>query len=127
MRFYVLTAGGPLSAEEPIETLRSGESPLSGLLAAGDELMSEFLQYGWSEVPVGPAKPLELLKAFAIVAVIAAFTYGAWQIPVGWVRWPAVAMGAFFTIAALIVPYAMLAAPRLQAAGAQGTGPGEAQ
>jgi len=124
MRFYVLTAEGVLTAEEPVGPLRMGESPLSGLLEAGDELMSEFLQYGWSEVPVGPPKALDLLKAFAIVAAIVGLTCAAWHIPVEWVKWPAVAIGVFFTIAALIVPYAMLAAPRLQAALPQGPGIG---
>ena len=61
----------------------------------------------------GPTPPLDLVKAFAIVAMIAALTYAAWLIPIWWLRWPAVAVGLFFTIAALIVPYAMLRAPRM--------------
>lgn len=128
MRFYFLTARGVLTIEEPVGALRSGESPLSGLLEVGDELMSEFLQYGLGcEAPVRPARPIEYLKAFAIVAAIGALTYAAWLIPMAWLRWPAVATGAFFTIAALIVPYAMLTAPRLQPEPAQGPGSGDRQ
>ena len=112
-RFYVLTRDGVLTAEEPVAMLRSGESPLSPLLETGDELISEFLQYGWSEVPIPPSTPSDYFKAFAMVAGIAALTYAAWLIPFAWLRWPAVAVGIFFTIAALIVPYAMLTAPRL--------------
>ena len=115
IRFFFLTRDGVLTAEEAIGTLRSGQSPLSPLLDVGDELMSEFLQYGYSKVPLPPSKPADLLKAFAMVAVFGALTYAAWLIPIGWLRWPAVAIGVFFTIAALIVPYAMLSAPRLRA------------
>ena len=116
MRLYFLTRQGVLTAEESAEALRSGRSPLSPLLEVGDELMSEFLQYLMVESgPLPPPKPVELLKALAMVAAIAGLTYAAWLIPVAWLRWPAVAIGAFFTIAALIVPYAMLTAPRLTA------------
>jgi hypothetical protein len=83
-----------------------------------DELMSEFLQYGLARaVKVGPPRALELVKAFAIVAAIGALTCAAWLIPNPWLRWPAVAVGAFFTIAALIVPYAIVVAPRLSGYG----------
>lgn len=114
-RFYVLTGRGVLTAEEATGALRSGQSALSPLLEAGDDLMSEFLQYGLVRAPVSPPKPLDLLKAVAMVAGIAALTYAAWLIPVAWLRWPAVALGAFFTLSALIVPFAMLIAPRLTA------------
>ncbi|HYI49838.1 MAG TPA: hypothetical protein VEX35_15375 [Allosphingosinicella sp.] len=121
IRFYFLTRHGILTAEEGIGPLRSGQRPLSSLLEVGDELVSEFLQYGWADrVPVAPPKPVDLLKPMAIVVLIAALTYAAWLIPIAWLRWPAVAIGAFFTIAALIVPFAMLTAPRLAA-----DGPGE--
>jgi hypothetical protein len=111
-RFYVLTRQGILTHEEAVGSLRAGESPLSPLLETGDELMSEFLQYGYGQAPLPPLKPADLIKALAMVAVIAALTYAAWLIPSAWIRWPAVAIGAFFTIAALIVPYAMLTARR---------------
>lgn len=109
-RFYVLTREGVLTAEEPIAALRSGRSPLSPLLEVGDELMSEFLQYGWADEPLPPPTPFEWAKVLAMVAGIAALTYAAWLIPFAWLRWPAVAIGLFFTVAALIVPYAMLTA-----------------
>jgi hypothetical protein len=113
VRFSFVTAKGVLTGEEPVHALRGGESPLSPLMDVADELMSEFLQYGLARaVKVGPPRALELVKAFAIVAAIGALTYAAWLIPNPWLRWPAVAVGAFFTIAALIVPYAMVVAPR---------------
>jgi hypothetical protein len=121
VRFYFLTSRGILTAEEGIGALRSGQKPLSPFLEVGDDLVSEFLQYGWADrAPVPPPKPVDLLKPMALVAVIGALTYAAWLIPIAWVRWPAVIIGAFFTIAALIVPYAMLAAPRLAADRSEG-------
>ena len=56
-----------------------------------------------------------------MVAAIGALTYAAWLIPFGWLRWPAVAIGLFFTVAALILPYAMLTAPRGSAGQPEGT------
>ena len=47
--------------------------------------------------------------ATAMAVAIAGLTYLAWLIPVGWIRWPLVALGAFFTAAALFVVLAMLA------------------
>ncbi len=114
MHLYVLTAKGVLAARDEIAPLRSGRRPLSPLLEVGDELMSEFLQYGWADAPVPPLTPFDYFKALAMVAFIAALTYAAWLIPFAWLRWPAVAVGLFFTVAALIVPYAMLTAPRTE-------------
>ena len=115
-RFYFLTPKGVLTAEEPIRDLRKGYHPMSPLMDAGDELMSEFAQYVWvPREPVSPPGPAAVLKALAIVAAAGALTYAAWLIPIAWLRWPAVTLGAFFTIAAMIVPFAMLAAPRLTA------------
>jgi len=117
MRFYVLTGQGVLTAGAAVGALRGGDHPLSPLLDAADALMSEFLQYiQYESGPVSPPTPGELGKALAMVAVIAALTVAAWFIPTPWLRWPAVAIGAFFTIAAMILPYAMLTAPRLTAA-----------
>jgi hypothetical protein len=114
IRFYVLTRRGIFTREESTWTVRGGESPVSPLLDAADELMSELEQYLWTRHgPVSPPRPLELLKAVAIVATIAALTCAAWFIPIAWLRWPAVAIGVFFTIAAAIVPYAMVRAPGL--------------
>ena len=48
------------------------------------------------------------LKIWGMAIGLAALTYAAWLIPYGWLRWPLVAVGAFFTIAALIVVYALL-------------------
>ena len=122
MRFHVLTGAGLFAAEAPVAALRAGTHPLSPLLDVADELMSEFLQYLDVETgPLPPPKPAEWLKVFAMVAVIAGLTYAAWLIPSPWLRWPAVAIGAFFTIAALIVPWAMLTAPRRTAEPADGT------
>jgi hypothetical protein len=121
MRFYFLTRDGVLTAEESAEALRNGASALSPLVEAADELVSEYMQYGWGQVPVPPPTPFDLAKALAIVAAIAGLTYAAWLIPVGWLRWPAVSIGLFFTLAALIVPYAMLTAPRPAAGGGEGT------
>lgn len=124
-RFYFLTRKGVLTAEESVWELRSGGHSLSPLMDASDELMSEFTQYLWvPRGPVSPAKPIELLKAVAMVAAIGALTYAAWLIPIAWVRWPAVAIGAFFTIAAAIVPVAMLVAPRLSAEEPEPAAPG---
>jgi hypothetical protein len=107
MRFHVLTRAGILSAEA--QDGRDG--PLLPLIEVADELMSEFLQYGLLErMPPEPLTATDWIRALAMVAAIAGFTYLAWLIPIPWLRWPAVAIGVFFTIAALIVPYAMLTA-----------------
>ncbi|HET9428707.1 MAG TPA: hypothetical protein VFO69_10145 [Allosphingosinicella sp.] len=115
MRFYVLTRNGVLTAEASTSELRSGRSPLSPLLAAADVLMSEFLQYRLGrDIPLLPTTPAEFAKAVALVVLFAALTFGAWQIPIGWLRWTIVTIGAFLTIAALIVPVSMVAAPRMK-------------
>ena len=120
IRFYFLTSQGVLTALEHAGSVRSGESRLSPLLEIADELMSEFLQYGLIDLPVSPPTLVDLSKALAMVAAIAALTYAAWLIPIAWLRWPAVAIGAFFTIAALIVPWAMITAPRRREDGSGG-------
>ena len=114
-RFFFLTPQGVLAAEDEVSALRAGESPLSPLFATANELVSEFMQYPLGDALVesaGPATAGDWVKAFAMVALFAALTYAAWLIPTPWIRWPAVAVGAFFTIAALIIPYAMLVAAR---------------
>lgn len=112
VRFHVLSSHGVFTAEEAIGRARAGQSPFSPLLDTADELMTEFLQYAYGREPLPPLTSAHWIKAFAMVAVIAALTYAAWLIPSPWLRWPAVAVGAFFTIAASIVPYAMLTASR---------------
>ena len=124
MRFYALTGRGILTAEAEIDVLRNGDHPLSPLLEAADALMVEFLQYGLADIDPGPTRPADLLKALAMVALIAGLTWAAWQIPIPWLRWPLVVIGAFFTIAALIVPYALLRAPRPEAEEGAGEGAG---
>lgn len=51
-------------------------------------------------------------KVFAIVAIFAALTWAAWQIPIGWLRWTAAGAGAFLTIASLVIVYATIEASR---------------
>ena len=50
------------------------------------------------------------VKAFAFIAVFAGLTYAAWLIPYGWLRWPLVLIGLFFTAAALVAGWACVAA-----------------
>lgn len=63
--------------------------------------------------PGPPEKPTakDFLSVMLLFLPIAAATVAAWWfIPWGWLRWPLVAVGAFFTIAALIVVYATVEA-----------------
>jgi len=63
----------------------------------------------------GPAPPIGavgFVKIFAFVAGFAGLTYAAWLIPYGWLRWPLVAVGLFFTVAALVAAWACIAAWR---------------
>ena len=50
------------------------------------------------------------VKSFMFVAVFAGLTYAAWLIPFGWLRWPLVVIGLFFTAAALMAAWACVAA-----------------
>ena len=112
VRFYFLTADGVLTSEAPTQDVRSGASSLSPLMEVADELLSEFMQYRLpDQIKTGPLKAVDWVKAFAMVGITGGLTYAAWQIPAPWLRWPAVAIGAFFTISALIVPYAMWVVP----------------
>ena len=54
--------------------------------------------------------PIAYVKAFGFVAIFAGLTYAAWLIPFGWVRWPLVVIGLFFTAAALMAAWACVAA-----------------
>ena len=113
VRFYFLTQPLLSSAEVASGDLLSGASPLSPLMDVADELISELSQYLLTDVePAGRPKPMEFVKALAIVAVIGGMTYAASLIHIPWIRWPLVCVGLFFTAAALFVLYAMLAGPR---------------
>lgn len=60
----------------------------------------------------GPAAPPPLLgfvKMAVILSAFAGLTYAAWLIPYGRLRWPLVAVAAFFTAAALFAAYACVA------------------
>ena len=52
----------------------------------------------------------EWFKGFALLALFVGLTYAAWQIPIGWIRWPAVIVAGFFALAALFVNVATFAA-----------------
>ena len=62
--------------------------------------------------PIAEPTALDRLKILAMVALFAGLTWAAWQIPIGWLSWIGVAVGTFFTIASLVVVYAMLEGPR---------------
>ena len=111
-RITCLTRSGLRTAEAQGDDLRNGDTPLAPLLEVSEDLISEFMQYRLGDEPVGPLRTVDLAKALAMVAAIGGLTYAAWLIPFAWLRWPAVAIGVFFTLAALIVPYAMLTAQR---------------
>jgi hypothetical protein len=51
----------------------------------------------------------EWFKVFAMAAVLVGLTFAAWQIPVGWLRWPALIVAGFFAAAGLFVLGAMIA------------------
>lgn len=54
----------------------------------------------------------DYLGIFRMVAFFAALTFGAWWIPVGWLRWPAMLVGGFLTAASLLVVFAMAESSR---------------
>ena len=53
--------------------------------------------------PIPKPTPWEWAKTFLIPAVLVALTYAAWQIPIGWIRWPAVVVAGFLAAAGLFV------------------------
>ena len=59
--------------------------------------------------PIPPPTAWEWVKGFAIPVVLVGLTYAAWQIPIGWLRWPAVIVAGFFAAAGLFVAVAMIA------------------
>lgn len=52
---------------------------------------------------VPPPTVWEWFKGFAIAAFLVALTYAAWQIPVWWLKWPAVIIAGFVAAAGLFV------------------------
>jgi hypothetical protein len=59
--------------------------------------------------PVPRPTAWEWFKAFAIAVALVGVTYAAWQIPIGWVRWPAVIVAGFVAAAGLFVVGSMIA------------------
>jgi hypothetical protein len=115
-RLYLLTRQSLLSADVAGPGETGGGSPWSPVMETADELVSEFAQYLLPDVePAGPPRPIEFIKALAIVGIIGGLTYAAWLIPIWWIRWPLVGIGLFLTAAALFVLYAMLAGSRDEA------------
>jgi hypothetical protein len=53
--------------------------------------------------PIPRPTPWEWFKTFAIPAVLVGLTYAGWQIPIGWIRWPAVVVAGFLALAGLFV------------------------
>jgi len=62
---------------------------------------------------IPPFKLVDWLKISAIVLVLSGLTYAAAQIPVGWLRWPAVVIAGFFASAALFVLGCMIFGRRI--------------
>ena len=77
----------------------------------------------WHTEPApGPPPKLTtgmLLKSVLMVVPFVAATYGAWLIPWGWLRWPLVAIGLFFTAAALFAFWAVVASTSDKGDGAE--------
>ena len=59
--------------------------------------------------PVPPPTLWEWFKGIALAAFLCALTYGAWLIPIWWLRWPAVIVAGFLAVAGLFVLGAMIA------------------
>lgn len=53
--------------------------------------------------PMPPTKVMDGIKFLPLLAILLAVTYAAWLIPFGWLRWPAVIVAGFVTLAALFV------------------------
>ena len=56
------------------------------------------------------ASAKDWLGIIAMCAFLCGLTYAAWQIPIGWLRWPAVVVAGFIAAAGLFVLGAMIAA-----------------
>ena len=53
--------------------------------------------------PTPPPTLLDCLKMLVIVAFLVGVTWAAWQIPIGWIRWPAVIVAGFIASAGVFV------------------------
>ena len=53
--------------------------------------------------PIPRPTPWEWFKTFAIPALLVGLTYAAWQIPIGWIRWPLVVVTGFIASAGIFV------------------------
>lgn len=62
----------------------------------------------------------EWAKAIGIALALIALTYGAWQIPIQWLRWPLVVIAAFLTLAGLFVVLAMIFGRRIMCKASNG-------
>src|SRR5688500_5248592 len=58
---------------------------------------------------IPPPTLWEWFKGFASAVVLVGLTWAAWQIPIGWLRWPAVIVAGFFAEAGLFVVGAIIA------------------
>jgi hypothetical protein len=59
--------------------------------------------------PVPPPTAWEWFKGIAIAAFLCFLTYAAWQIPIWWLKWPAVIVAGFVAAAGIFVVGAMIA------------------
>ena len=69
--------------------------------------------------PVPPPTAWEWFKGFAIAAFLVGLTWAAWQIPIGWLRWPAVIVTGFLAAAAIFVVGCMIFGRRILEADAR--------
>ncbi len=53
--------------------------------------------------PTPPPTLLDSLKMLVMAAILVGLTWAAWQIPIGWIRWPAVIVAGFIASAGLFV------------------------
>ena len=60
--------------------------------------------------PIPEPTAWEWAKIVAMCTFLLALTYGAWLIPFGWLRWPAVIIAGFFAAAGIFVLGGMIAA-----------------
>jgi hypothetical protein len=59
--------------------------------------------------PLPRTTPWQWVKTVGGAALLVALTYAAWQIPIGWIRWPVVIVTGFVALAGLFVLYLMIA------------------
>lgn len=59
--------------------------------------------------PPPPTTIFDWLRLIVMVAVLLGITWAAWQIPIGWIRWPAVIVAGFIASAGVFVLGLMVA------------------